>query len=92
MGGRPLNARLAYQPNCWGPHEVGVTSIGQLTYVTFGDMSEAIADIGAAPIAGVADAAAALSAGHLVVGGGGPEKSHAILGSGKTERWVRVGI
>ena len=70
MGGRPLNARLAYQPNCWGPHEVGVTSIGQLTYVTFGDMSEAIADIGAAPIAGVADAAAALSAGHLVVGGG----------------------
>ena len=121
-----MDVRFAYQANCWGPlggNAVGVTSIGQLTYVTFGDMGRAIADIGAAGyqgvelfdgnvldypggpsalksalsnagvnlvavysganfifpdvldeelgrIARVADAAAALSAEHLVVGGG----------------------
>ena len=121
-----MNVRFAYQANCWGPlggNAVGVTSIGQLTYVTFGDMARAIADIAAAGfegvemfdgnvldypggpsalksvlsnagvslvavysganfifpdvldeelgrIARVADAAAALSAEHLVVGGG----------------------
>lgn len=126
MGGRRVDVRFAYQANCWGllgGNAVGVTSIGQLTYVTFGDMSRAIADIGAAGyqgvelfdgnvldypggpsalkaalsgagvslvgvysganfifadaldeelgrIARVADAAAALSAEHLVVGGG----------------------
>jgi inosose dehydratase len=121
-----VDVRFAYQANCWGPlggNAVGVTSIGQLTYVTFGDMSRAIAEIGAAGyqgvelfdgnvldypggaaalraalahaevhlvaaysganfifpdildqelsrVARVADAAAALSAEHLVVGGG----------------------
>lgn len=121
-----MNVRFAYQANCWGPlggNAVGVTSIGQLTYVTFGDMARAIADIAAVGyegvemfdgnvldypggpsalksalsnagvslvavysganfifpdvldeelgrIARVADAAAALSAEHLVVGGG----------------------
>ena len=121
-----MEVRFAYQANCWGPlggNAVGVTSIGQLTYVTFGDMTRAIADIGAAGYSGVemfdgnlldypggsaamksalaeagvklvaaysganfifpdileqelgrirraADAAAALSAEHLVVGGG----------------------
>ena len=121
-----MEVRFAYQANCWGPlggDAVGVTSIGQLTYLTFGDMSQAIAQIGAAGyrgvelfdgnlldypggaaalkaalaeagvqlvaaysganfifpdildqelgrIARVADAAAALSAEHLVVGGG----------------------
>ena len=121
-----MDVRFAYQANCWGPlggNAVGVTSIGQLTYVTFGDMAQAITDIAAAGyqgvemfdgnvldypggpsalksalanagvslvavysganfifsdvldeelgrIARVADAAAALSAEHLVVGGG----------------------
>jgi len=121
-----VDVRFAYQANCWGPlggHAVGVTSIGQLTYVTFGDIGRAIAEIAAAgyqgvevfdgnvldypggsvalksaladsglklvgvysganfifpdvldqelgKIARVADAAAALSAEHLVVGGG----------------------
>jgi len=121
-----VEVRFAYQANCWGPlggNPVGVTSVGQLTYLTFGDMGQAIAQIGAAGyrgvelfdgnlldypggaaalraalaeagvqlvaaysganfifpdildqelgrIARVADAAAALSAEHLVVGGG----------------------
>ena len=121
-----MEVRFAYQANCWGPlggNPVGVTSVGQLTYLTFGDMGQAIAQIGAAGyrgvelfdgnlldypggaaalraalaeagvqlvaaysganfifrdildqelgrIARVADAAAALSAKHLVVGGG----------------------
>jgi inosose dehydratase len=121
-----VEVRFAYQANCWGPlggNAVGVTSVGQLTYLTFGDMGGAIAEIGAAGyqgvelfdgnvldypggsqalkaalnqagvqlvaaysganfifpdildqelgrIARVADAAAALSAEHLVVGGG----------------------
>jgi inosose dehydratase len=121
-----VDVRFAYQANCWGPlggNAVGVTSIGQLTYVTFGDIGRAIAEIAAAgyqgvelfdgnvldypggpaalkaafansgvklvgvysganfifpdildqelsKIARVADAAAALSAEHLVVGGG----------------------
>ncbi|HEY1452444.1 MAG TPA: sugar phosphate isomerase/epimerase [Roseiarcus sp.] len=121
-----MEVRFAYQANCWGPlggNAVGVTSVGQLTYLTFGDMGRAIAEIGAAGyqgvelfdgnvldypggsqalkaalnqagvqlvaaysganfifpdildqelgrIARVADAAAALSAEHLVVGGG----------------------
>jgi inosose dehydratase len=121
-----VEVRFAYQANCWGPlggNAVGVTSIGQLTYLTFGDIGRAIAEIGAAGyqgvelfdgnvldypggpsalksaltgagvqlvaaysganfifvdaleqelgrIARVADAAAALSAEHLVVGGG----------------------
>ena len=121
-----MDVRFAYQANCWGAlggHAVGVTSIGQLTYVTFADIGRAIAEIAAAgyqgvelfdgnvldypgglaplksalansglklvgvysganfifpdildqelgKIARVADAAAALSAEHLVVGGG----------------------
>jgi inosose dehydratase len=47
---------LAYQANCWGPlggDAVGVTSITQLTYRTFGDMGLAIREIGAAGYAGV---------------------------------------
>jgi inosose dehydratase len=41
--------KKAYHTNCWGPlggNAVGVTSITQLTYRTFGDMDRAIADIG----------------------------------------------
>ena len=36
--------KLAYHANCWGPlggDAVGVTSIGQLAYRTFGDMDHA---------------------------------------------------
>ena len=51
-----MDVRLAYQANCWGPlggNPVGVTSIGQLTYLTFGDMGRAIAEIGGAGYQGV---------------------------------------
>ena len=51
-----MDVRLAYQANCWGPlggNAVGVTSIGQLTYLTFGDMGRAIAEIGDAGYEGV---------------------------------------
>jgi len=51
-----LDRKFAYQANCWGPlggNAVGVTSIGQLTYLTFGDMGRAIAEIGAAGYSGV---------------------------------------
>lgn len=51
-----MDVRLAYQANCWGPlggNAVGVTSIGKLTYQTFGDISHAIAEIGAAGYQGV---------------------------------------
>jgi len=51
-----VDVRFAYQANCWGPlggHAVGVTSIGQLTYVTFGDIGRAIAEIAAAGYRGV---------------------------------------
>ena len=51
-----MDVRLAYQANCWGPlggNPVGVTSIGQLTYLTFGDMGRAIAEIGGAGYHGV---------------------------------------
>ncbi len=51
-----MEVRFAYQANCWGPlggNAVGVTSIGQLTYLTFGDMSGAISQIGAAGYQGV---------------------------------------
>jgi inosose dehydratase len=51
-----LDVRFAYQANCWGPlggNAVGVTSIGQLTYVTFGDIGRAIAEISAAGYEGV---------------------------------------
>ena len=51
-----MDVRLAYQANCWGPlggNAVGVTSIGQLTYLTFGDMGRAIAEIGGAGYQGV---------------------------------------
>jgi inosose dehydratase len=43
--------KLAYHANCWGPlggNAVGVTSITQLTYRTFGDMERAITEIGEA--------------------------------------------
>ena len=43
--------QLAYHANCWGPlggHPVGVTSVKDLTYMTFGDMGRAFRDIGAA--------------------------------------------
>ncbi|TCD13348.1 sugar phosphate isomerase/epimerase family protein [Oricola cellulosilytica] len=48
--------KLAYQANCWGPlggNAVGVTSITELTYRTFGDMGAAFADIAAAGYQGV---------------------------------------
>lgn len=47
--------RKAYHANCWGPlggNAVGVTSITQLTYRTFGDMERAIREIGEAGYAG----------------------------------------
>ena len=49
-------AKLAYHTNCWGPlggNAVGVTSIAELTYRTFGDMERAIAEIGSLGYAGV---------------------------------------
>ena len=48
--------KLAYHANCWGGlggDAVGVTSITQLAYRTFGDMDRACADIAAAGYAGV---------------------------------------
>ena len=48
--------KFAYHANCWGPlggNAVGVTSIGELTYRTFGDMGRAISEIGAAGYEGV---------------------------------------
>ena len=43
--------KLAYHANCWGGlggEAMGVTSITQLRYRTFGDMDRAFADIAAA--------------------------------------------
>ena len=51
-----MPVRLAYHANCWGAlggNAVGVTSITQLTYRTFGDMELAIREIGEAGYAGV---------------------------------------
>ena len=51
-----MDRKFAYQANCWGPlggNAVGVTSIGQLTYLTFGDMGRAIVEIAAAGYSGV---------------------------------------
>jgi inosose dehydratase len=51
-----MTIQLAYHANCWGPlggNAVGVTSITQLTYRTFGDMAKAIHEIGAAGYEGV---------------------------------------
>ena len=48
--------KLAYHANCWGPlggDAVGVTSITQLAYRTFGQMDRAFAEIAAAGYAGV---------------------------------------
>ncbi len=48
--------KLAYHANCWGPlggNAVGVTSITQLTYKTFGDMAAAARDIAAAGYEGI---------------------------------------
>lgn len=48
--------KLAYHANCWGPlggNAVGVTSIAELTYRTFGDMERAIAEIGEVGYSGV---------------------------------------
>lgn len=50
-----MSIKLAYHANCWGAlggNAVGVTSITQLTYRTFGDMERAINEIGAAGYAG----------------------------------------
>jgi inosose dehydratase len=47
--------RKAYHANCWGPlggNAVGVTSITQLTYRTFGDMEKAISEIAEAGYTG----------------------------------------
>jgi inosose dehydratase len=51
-----VTVRFAYHANCWGDlggNAVGVTSVTQLTYRTFGDMSRAISEIGAAGYEGV---------------------------------------
>lgn len=51
-----MTNKLAYHCNCWGPlggNAVGVTSIGELTYRTFGDMGQAIAEIGEAGYEGI---------------------------------------
>lgn len=51
-----MSWKLAYHANCWGPlggNAVGVTSISQLTYVTFGDMDRAAREIAAAGYAGI---------------------------------------
>jgi inosose dehydratase len=51
-----MAVQFAYHANCWGPlggNAVGVTSITELTYRTFGDMEQAIREIGAAGYAGV---------------------------------------
>lgn len=48
--------KLAYHANCWGAlggNAVGVTSITQLSYLTFGAMDRALADIAAAGYQGV---------------------------------------
>ena len=48
--------KLAYHANCWGPlggDAVGVTSITQLAYRTYGAMDRAFADIAAAGYQGV---------------------------------------
>lgn len=48
--------RKAYHANCWGPlggNAVGVTSITQLTYRTFGDMAAAMRDIAGAGYEGI---------------------------------------
>jgi inosose dehydratase len=48
--------KLAYHANCWGllgGNAVGVTSISELTYRTFGDMERAIAEIGSLGFDGV---------------------------------------
>lgn len=48
--------KLAYHANCWGPlggHPVGVTSVKDLFYQTFGDMRRALAEIAAAGYQGV---------------------------------------
>jgi inosose dehydratase len=48
--------KLAYHANCWGDlggNAVGVTSITQLAYRTFGDMKRAFADITSAGYEGV---------------------------------------
>jgi inosose dehydratase len=55
-GNGVANFKLAYHANCWGElggSAVGVTSITQLTYRTFGDMKRALADIAAAGYSGV---------------------------------------
>lgn len=51
-----MGVKFAYHANCWGPlggNAVGVTSITELTYVTFGDMEHAIDEIGRAGYAGI---------------------------------------
>jgi inosose dehydratase len=48
--------KKAYQANCWGPlggDAVGVSSITQLTYRTFGDIERAAHDIAAAGYTGI---------------------------------------
>ena len=48
--------KCAYHANCWGPlggRPVGVTSVKDLVYQTFGDMRRAVADIAAAGYQGV---------------------------------------
>jgi inosose dehydratase len=78
-----VDVRFAYHANCWGPlggNAVGVTSIGQLTYQTFGDMGRAIAEIGAVGYQGVE-----LFDGNLVdYPGGTSALKSALAGAGVT--------
>lgn len=62
--------KFGYQANCWGPlggHPVGVTSIKDLTYKTFGDIDTAFVEIAAAGYSGVE-----IFDGNLVDYPGGP--------------------
>ena len=63
--------KLAYHANCWGAlggNAVGVTSITQLSYRTFGEMDRAFSDIAAAGYEGTDRAAIvlALAAGSVI--------------------------
>lgn len=63
--------RFGYQANCWGPlggHPVGVTSIKDLTYKTFGDINAAFGEIAAVGYSGVE-----IFDGNLVDYPGGPD-------------------
>jgi inosose dehydratase len=74
-----MSWKLAYHANCWGAlggNAVGVTSITQLTYRTFGDMERAVREIGEAGYTGTE-----LFDGNLLDYGDRFEDFAAVLGS-----------